>query len=114
MIFSESQERMSVAIDPKNYKRIMEIIREANLEGLHVADITTDEEEPKNNRLEIEYKGEKIVSISRDFLNTNGAPRSTNARINIPEEIKFFKQGSCEKLVALHELKAHLEKLENA
>lgn len=66
LAISESQERMAVVVEAKDAKRFQELVAEENLESSIVAEVTQLE------RLVIKYRGEKIVDISREFLDTNG------------------------------------------
>ncbi len=73
---SESQERMAVCVDKKDVDAFIAKALEENLEANVVAEVTD------NNRLEMVYNGEVIVSLSRDFLNTNGASRNQDVIIS--------------------------------
>ncbi len=53
---SESQERMAFVIDPENYDEAMAMIEAENLEGVQVADVTDDSENPQNDRLTMNWK----------------------------------------------------------
>ncbi|MBR0278322.1 MAG: phosphoribosylformylglycinamidine synthase, partial [Clostridia bacterium] len=79
---SESQERMAVVIEKENVKRFKELADKENLKATPVA-VVTDE-----NRLVMNWNGEKIVNISREFLNSNGAPKHTDAVILPCEDYK--------------------------
>ncbi len=69
LAISESQERMAVVIAPENEKRFLEIAESENLQAVRVAVV---KEEP---RLTLCWNGDKIVDISREFLNSNGAEK---------------------------------------
>ena len=75
---SESQERMAVVIAPEDLDRFMEEAAKENLEATLVADVV---EEP---RLKMVWNGNTIVDLSREFLNSNGAPKYTDISIEIP------------------------------
>ncbi len=75
---SESQERMAVVVDPKNAEEFMRYAAEENLEATKVAAVT---EIP---RLVMFWRGRKIVDLSRDFLNTNGAHQETDIFVELP------------------------------
>ncbi|ADL51357.1 phosphoribosylformylglycinamidine synthase [Clostridium cellulovorans] len=82
---SESQERMAVVIEEKDVPRFLEHCDEENLEATVVAEVTG------NRRVEMLYKGDNIVSISRDFLDTNGVTAHIKAKVSkISEEGNFF------------------------
>ena len=69
LAISESQERMAVAVEAKDADKLMAIAAEENLEATKVADVTD------KNRLTMTWNGNVICDISRDFLNSNGAPK---------------------------------------
>lgn len=69
LAISESQERMAVVVAPKDVKRFCELAYGENLEATEVAVVTEKE------RLVMNWNGKKIVDISRDFLNSNGAEK---------------------------------------
>ena len=69
LAISESQERMAVVIEKENVARFMELADEENLEATLVAEVT------EAKRLTMTWNGKKIVDISRDFLNSNGAEK---------------------------------------
>ncbi|MBE7010817.1 MAG: phosphoribosylformylglycinamidine synthase [Ruminococcaceae bacterium] len=84
LAISESQERMAVVIAPADEARFMELAHEENLEATRVAVVT---EEP---RLKMQWRGELICDISREFLNTNGATKRTTVAVSAPEKPAFF------------------------
>ncbi len=69
LAISESQERMAVVIAPENEKRFLEIADSENLQAVRVAVVKEDP------RLTLYWNGDKIVDISREFLNSNGAEK---------------------------------------
>ena len=75
---SESQERMAVAIAKEDLSRFLAEARRENLEATMVADVTD------NRRLEMVWNGKTIVNLSRDFLNSNGAPKYTDIEVPDP------------------------------
>ncbi|MBQ7740315.1 MAG: phosphoribosylformylglycinamidine synthase [Eubacterium sp.] len=75
LAISESQERMAVVIDKGDVEKFEAFANEENLEATVVA-VVTDE-----NRLEMTWRGDKIVDLSRDFLNTNGVVQHAKAEI---------------------------------
>jgi len=82
---SESQERMAVVIDPKNFEVFKKYCHEENLEVTHVANITD------NDRLVMKWQGKEILNISRAFLDTNGVQGETNIYIKAPTKQTYFK-----------------------
>ncbi|MBR6633789.1 MAG: phosphoribosylformylglycinamidine synthase [Clostridia bacterium] len=78
LAISESQERMAVVVAPEDAERFMELANSENLEATVVARVT---EEP---RLTMSWRGKKIVDISREFLNSNGAPKHIDVKVAKP------------------------------
>ena len=75
LAISESQERMAVVIEKENIGRFMALAESENLEATVIAKVT---EKP---RLVMHWNGRKIVDISREFLNSNGAEKHAEAHV---------------------------------
>ncbi|HHX56915.1 MAG TPA: phosphoribosylformylglycinamidine synthase, partial [Clostridiales bacterium] len=75
---SESQERMAVVIAKEDVDKFMAEAKKENLEATLVAVVT---EEP---RLKMEWNGNTIVNLSREFLNSNGAVKYTDIEVTEP------------------------------
>jgi len=69
LAISESQERMAVVIEPKDAEAFLQLADQENLMATPVAVV---QESP---RLEMTWNGKKIVDISREFLDSNGAEK---------------------------------------
>ena len=69
LAISESQERMAVVVDKDDVNKFIAMAQEENLSATPVAVVT---EEP---RLVMNWRGNKIVDISRSFLDSNGAEK---------------------------------------
>ncbi len=69
LAISESQERMAVVIEKENVDKFLALAEKENLNACPVAVVTA---EP---RLVMNWNGKKIVDISREFLNSNGADK---------------------------------------
>ncbi|MBQ7044977.1 MAG: phosphoribosylformylglycinamidine synthase [Clostridia bacterium] len=69
LAISESQERMAVVIEKHNVDRFIALANTENLQAVVVAEVKAQP------RLVMNWNGEKIVDISREFLNSNGAPK---------------------------------------
>ena len=69
LAISESQERMAVVVEKENVEKFLKLAGEENLQACPVAVIKA---EP---RLVMNWNGKKIVDISREFLNSNGADK---------------------------------------
>lgn len=78
LAISESQERMACIIDPSQWKRIQSYCAKENLEATIVGEVTNTE------CLVMDFQGEVIVNLHRQFLATNGATQSTIAHIVSP------------------------------
>ena len=76
LAISESQERMAVVVAKENVEKFIEMANEENIEATVVA-VVTD-----TNRLRMNWNGNTIVDVSRDFLNTNGASKHTKAHVS--------------------------------
>ncbi|BEP28413.1 phosphoribosylformylglycinamidine synthase [Helicovermis profundi] len=72
---SESQERMAVVVASENVDEFMKLLENENIEGTVIAEVTN------SKRLRMFYNDQKILDISRDFLETNGASSETDAII---------------------------------
>lgn len=79
LAISESQERMAVVVRPSDAQKFMELARQENLEATVVAKVT------ETPRLVMEWNGNVIVNLSRDFLNSNGASKKTDVQIRAPK-----------------------------
>ena len=86
---SESQERMAVVVDKENEESFIAAAKKENLEATTVAVVTQEA------RLKMHWRGNTIVDISREFLDTNGAPKSNDVKVLSPdEEDNFFTKSS--------------------
>ena len=88
LAISESQERMACVIASEDVETFAKFCDEENLECTVVADVTD------TNRLIMTWRGDTIVDISRDFLNTNGASQQQEAIITTPADTSYFRRGS--------------------
>ncbi|HIQ59264.1 MAG TPA: phosphoribosylformylglycinamidine synthase [Candidatus Merdivicinus intestinavium] len=75
LAISESQERMAVVVSAANADRFIKLAHEENLEATRVAVVTA---EP---RLTMDWCGNRIVDLSREFLNSNGAEKHTAVHV---------------------------------
>ncbi|MFZ2200537.1 MAG: AIR synthase-related protein, partial [Leptotrichiaceae bacterium] len=91
LAISESQERMAVVIDKKDKDKFLEYADKENLEATEVAVITEEK------RLVMVWNNNKIVDLSREFLDTNGAKSKINVTIdgykNINNSSEFFERS---------------------
>ena len=77
---SDSQERMAVVVNKEDAKEFISLSAEENLEAIVVAEVTDTE------RLRMFWRGEKIVDLKREFLDTNGARQTTDVKVELPKE----------------------------
>ena len=78
---------MAVVIKKEDAEKFIDFSEKENLEATIVAEVV---EEP---RVKMYWRGKKIVDISREFLNTNGAVKNESAEILKPDEDKnYFKK----------------------
>ena len=80
LAISESQERMAVVVDPKDVDTFLGYAAQENLEATVVATVT------REPRLVLNWRGKKIVDLSRAFLDTNGAHQETDVEVPIPSD----------------------------
>ena len=69
LAISESQERMAVVVEEKDVPAFLALAEAENLQACKVAVVQA---EP---RLVMRWNGKKIVDVSREFLNSNGADK---------------------------------------
>lgn len=92
LAISESQERMAVVVDKADVDKFLAYSAEENLEATPVAVVT------KEKRLKLMWRGHKIVDLSRDFLDTNGAHQETEVFITMPDEKEnYFRKTAVQK-----------------
>lgn len=73
---SESQERMAIVVREEDVDFIIKRSRLENINATVVATITDV------NTLKMSYKGDTVVSLSRSFLDTNGAKKESEVIVN--------------------------------
>ncbi len=94
LAISESQERMAVVVAKEDASRFSAIAAGENLEATIVATVTD------HARLVMYWNGEAIVNLSREFLNSNGAPKHIDIRASLGTQAhreipKNIKDGLC-------------------
>lgn len=75
LAISESQERMSAVVAASDMEEFMRYCHEENIEVRHVADVTD------SGRMRLFRNGETVADLSREFIDSAGAPHFANARI---------------------------------
>ena len=79
LAISESQERMAVALAAADVDEFMGYTREENLEATVIATVTEDP------RVQITWRGDTVVDLSREFLASNGAPKHMDVHVTKAE-----------------------------
>ena len=88
LAISESQERMAVVIEKENLDKFLELAKKENLQAVKVATVT------ENPRLVMHWNNKKIVDISREFLNSNGADKHISINASAPSDFDKKIQGN--------------------
>ncbi|MFV0237726.1 MAG: phosphoribosylformylglycinamidine synthase [Flavobacteriales bacterium] len=103
LAISESQERMAIVVEDKDVAKFIEFAEKENLEAVEVAKVTDD------NHVSVLWKGQKIVHLNRNFLDTNGVRKQTRLKVvdsqNTPnpfEKKEFTKESYLELLQDLN------------
>lgn len=107
LAISESQERMAVVVSANDAPNFIKYAEEENLQATPIAKVTD------TGRLIMTWRGEKIVDLSRDFLNSNGAPKYAKVKVapsidsNHPHAINLSGQS----ITTLKDVSDRLDKL---
>lgn len=95
LAISESQERMAVVVAKEDADTLIAFAEKENIEATIVAEVV---EEP---RVKIYWRGNVIVDIAREFLDTNGDVKNAKVQITKPNtEKSYFKQEKVEDIQA--------------
>lgn len=105
LAISESQERMAVVLDKNDVEKFIAEAQKENLEATAVAVVT------ENPRLTMNWRGDKIVDLSREFLNTNGVTQVADAFITAPKAEDCYRRQCPEVLRDMPADKALAENL---
>ncbi len=73
---SESQERMAVVIEAKDKGKFINFCEKENIKAVEVAKVTD------SGRMQMFWQGNKIVDLSREFLDTNGCAKTQHASVS--------------------------------
>ena len=100
LAISESQERMAVVIEEAAREEFERYCAEENVEVTHVADVTD------TRRMRMYHKGEFIVDLSREFIDSAGAEHRAKAAVaGVERRNPFLREvagtGIAEKMRAL-------------
>ncbi|MBS1572939.1 MAG: phosphoribosylformylglycinamidine synthase subunit PurQ, partial [Bacteroidetes bacterium] len=82
LAISESQERMAVVIDAKDKAAFIQYCEAENIVAVEVAKVTD------SGRMQMFWNGQKIVDLSREFLDTSGCSKVQTAKITHLQEVK--------------------------
>ncbi len=82
LAISESQERMAVVVSEKDAPAFIGFADEENLEAVIVARVTD------SGRFRMIWRNQKILDLSREFLNTNGVRQEAEVSIKDYENVK--------------------------
>jgi phosphoribosylformylglycinamidine synthase len=80
LAISESQERMAVVIEAKDEEEFKALCHSENIEVTHVADVTD------TARMRMFNKGEKVVDLTRAFIDSAGAKHWSKATVGAVED----------------------------
>lgn len=98
LAISESQERMAVVVEPKDKEQFIKFCEAENIVAVEVAKVTD------SGRMQMFWKGDKIVDLSREFLDTNGCSKSQEVKIThlneAKEETQTFNEENFLKILA--------------
>ena len=83
LAISESQERMAIVIAADDFDKLKRLAEAENIESSLIANVT------ESKRLVMKWRDKTIVDISRDFLDKNGAARSTAVQVPILTNSSF-------------------------
>lgn len=81
LAISESQERMAVVVEAKDVEKFIRLAENENILAVEVAKVTSDD------TLTMYWQGQKIVDLSRRFLDSNGASKKNQAQVNIDQKV---------------------------
>ena len=85
LAISESQERMAVVVKKEYGTKLIAFANSENLEATVVASVT------ESPRLRMKWNDRMIVDLSRDFLNSNGAPKLTSVFVKERDLSSIYK-----------------------
>ncbi len=75
LAISESQERMAVVVEAKDVEAFIAAAAAENLLAVEVAEVTD------SGRMQVYWKGNKIVDLDREFLDTAGTLKHMHAKV---------------------------------
>ncbi len=81
LAISESQERMACVIAPNHWDTFQSHCNTENIDATIVGHVT------QTGRFVMEWNGDTIVDLDRQFLNSNGAPQEAIAHVMAPQPV---------------------------
>ena len=84
LAISESQERMAVVVAAADVEAFIGYAAEENLEATAIAAVTGD------RRLRMRWRGQPIVDVSRDFLDSSGVRQTARVTVAQPQAADYF------------------------
>lgn len=98
LAISESQERMAVVINAKDKAKFIRFCEEENIKAVEVAKVTD------SGRMQMFWQGNKIVDLSREFLDTNGCAKTQRAEVShlqpLEKEVIEFNEENFFKILS--------------
>jgi phosphoribosylformylglycinamidine synthase len=97
LAISESQERMAVVVAAADVDEFIALAAAENLDAAVIAQVTAGNRSTNTAaRLRMLWRGKTIVDLDREFLDSNGAPRSARVRIPQaePSQARFDADGA--------------------
>ena len=88
LAMSESQERMACVVAANHVDEFIKYANEENLEATVIANVT------HTSRVKMHWNAQEIVNVSREFLESNGAPKFQRAHVSTAETYENLWQGS--------------------
>ena len=100
LAISESQERMAVLTSTADAEAFIKAAAAENLEAVVIAQVTSGSQVTAGNqvssgnqisasaRLRMKWRGKTIVDLSREFLDSSGAPRKAKALLKAVQDIR--------------------------
>ena len=82
LAISESQERMAVVIEAKDKEKFINFCEKENIKAVEVAKVTD------SGRMQMFWQGNKIVDLSRQFLDTNGCTKKQHAEVSYLQPVE--------------------------
>ena len=98
LAISESQERMAVVIEAKDKEQFIRFCEKENIKAVEVAKVTD------SGRMQMFWQGNKIVDLSREFLDTNGCAKKQHAEVShlqtIDNQVLNFNEENLLKILS--------------